>query len=63
MARYEVYVGRHGKVYETTGEESARTAYDAYVKRSLEWQGACGGEPVVLKRDGEVVAEHTPLEV
>ncbi len=58
MAHYEILVGNVGKAHETDSEAEARNVFNIYVKRSREWNGRCGGEPVTLMRDGEIVDEH-----
>ena len=53
MARYEVYVGNIGRVYDGGSNLEASKTYAHYVKLSKAGSGRAAGESVVIMKNGE----------
>lgn len=58
--QYEVIVGNLGVVHRGDHAKTAHAEFEAYRKLSIEKDGRCAGEPVVLMRDDEIFAEYDP---
>lgn len=60
---YTVIVGNVGTVHDSTSGSNAWRDFWEYKKASASGVGRCGGEPVTLMGDGEIIKEHLPSEV
>jgi len=58
MAKFEVFVGNIGLVFEGEHENNARRLFNSWAELSKHEHGRAAGENVTLFKDGDIIKEY-----